>query len=190
MAMPSHTLLSPTHLVRLALLSAGLALAACNSDYYRTGPAVAALELKQEIIIPAGEGRVFLQRGKVLPGWPDEYSPHCSLELYGLNPHDFSVAPGEYPVTHIQLYSTEVVLVRPARYASAAVDSDDSSPSDIMLGYHFWFAGSAGAEPRHMTCLGALATPWEAEEPTVAQINELLGPLGNLQLHRPHRVLH
>lgn len=186
--MDTHTPHRLVHWLTLCLL--GLLLAACSSDYYRKGPAVATLELKQEIVVPAGSGRVFLQRGKVLAGWPDEYSPHCSMELYNLNPTDFHIAPGSYPVTHIQLYTTEVVMVKATQYAQAvSVDSDDSSPSDIMLGYHFWFASSIGSEPRYMTCLGALDAPWEATEPTLAEINALLGPLGQMTLHQRHSVL-
>lgn len=179
----------PSRLPRLALPLAIALLAACSTAQYRQGPAVATLELKQEINIPATEGRVFLQQGKVLPGMPDSYSPHCSLEMYGLNPQDFSIAPGDYPITHIQLYHTEVVMLKPVSYAAASVSSDDSSPSDIMLGFHFWFADSIGAEPRRMTCLGALAAPWEANEPSLAEINALLGGLGRLTLHSRHGVL-
>lgn len=189
--MSSHTLLSSKNIPRLVLLLTALTLSACNTAAYRQGPAVAELVLNQAITIPAGEGRVFLQRGKVLPGWPDEYSPHCSMEMYNLNPNDFQVAPGSYPISHIQLYMTEVVMVKPSRYALfVSIESDDSSPSDIMLGYHFWFSSSIGSEPRYMTCLGALAAPWEANEPTMAEINELLGGLGSLTLFQRHPNLH
>lgn len=172
----------------------GLLLSACNSQYYRSGPAVAELVLRQAITIPQNAGRVFLQNGKVLAGWPDEYSPHCSLELYNLNPLPFTLPPGSYPITLIQGYETPVVMIGGTRYAaltlSGSVSEDSDSPEDIMLGFHFWFARGVDPNLTHMTCLGALDAPWEAREPRLAEINQLLGPLGQLRLFQPHRTLH
>ncbi len=189
--------MTPCRLIRmlrwLAVPLLGLLLSACSSQYFRQGPAVAELALHQAITIPPQQGRVFLQNGRVLPGWPDEYSPHCSLELYNLNPLPFTVQPGNYPITTIQGYETPIVMIPGIRYAglilSESVSDDGDSPEDIMLGFNLWFASEVDPNLTHMTCLGALDAPWEAREPTLAEINQLLGPLGSLRLLRPDRLL-
>jgi len=171
-----------------------LLLAACSSQQYRTGPAVAELVIHQPLTIPPGDGRLFLQGGKAFSHWPDEYSPHCSLELYNLNPQPFTLQPGRYPITAIQDYETPIVMIAGTRYAGltlhASVSDDGDSPEDIMLGYHFWFAREVDPNLTHMTCLGALDAPWLAQAPSVAEINQLLGPIGSIHLLQPHRNLH
>ena len=147
------------------------------------------LELRQDVAIPEGRARVFIQSGRIVSS-PDEFTPHCALEIRHLSGPPRTVPSGIYPVTRIQQVMTEVVLVVPSRQLAqvsvgigirfGGASEKDTSPSDIFEGYHFWLADSANVGLMRLTCFGARDMPAEAEPPTLADLRRALGSVGRL----------
>ena len=144
-----------------------------------------ALVIHRPLLFPPGSARLFLQAGKVIPRRAlDEYSPHCDLEIRALRAPPRTIGPGRFRVIRVQALREEVVQLGELRLARAGLAASDSStgPADIFRGYHFWLDDPAQRQVMRLTCRGALAEPWQATPPTLAEIRTALGPVAELRL--------
>jgi hypothetical protein len=166
-------------------------LPACTAlprDSMATAPPQA-LQLLRDVVIPEGRTRLFIQHGHPVRGI-DEFEPHCALEIRHLHGPPRTVPAGIYPIRRVQRVVTEVVYGLPSRrVAGVSVGigvqiggrlKEDTSPPDIFEGYHFWLTDKANVGLLRMSCFGARAMPYEAEPPSLAELDRVLGPLARL----------
>jgi hypothetical protein len=173
-------------LLAIFLLSSG-----CTMQPFDDAPGgpPQALRLLQDVAVPEGRPRVFMQRGRIVTS-RDEFVPHCALEIRHLHGPPRTVPAGIYPISRIQQVVTEVVY-GPGGTQLAQAEfglglrigtgiEPDESPPEIFEGYHFWLVDTANVGLLRLTCFGARADPYEAEPPTLVELREVLGPIGVL----------
>ena len=100
----------------LALLAVGCSqryMVSDDLDYaYNLPPVGSTLEVKKPITVPAGEVRIFLQRGELFKKSDfDRYEPSCSLELRKLADVPREIQPGTFIVTKVERIMQQVVRV-------------------------------------------------------------------------------
>lgn len=168
-----------------------LLLAGCAAQPFgrEPGGAPQVLQLRQDVAIPEGRARTFIQHGRIVRSL-DEFDPHCALEIRHLHGPPRTVPAGLYPISRIQQVVTEVVYGLPStRLAQTSFGLGlrvgkgidwDTSPPEIFEGYHFWLVDTANVGLLRLTCFGARAEPYEAEPPTLAELREVLGAIGTL----------
>lgn len=141
------------------------------------------IEILQEIIVPAGKTRVFMQKGQIVGGF-NHYHPNCNVEVRRIDSSSAqSIMPGTYQITGKNEFSEEVVKVIPPKPIKLAVvgqmslaSMSNGGPSDIYRSIHFYLSGKDENVMR-LTCRGAMGLPSEAELPNKAEIRESLGDL-------------
>jgi hypothetical protein len=136
--------------------------------------------------VAAGHTRVWL-RGDGTSSGSASGRPICGLEIRELDRERVrNIEPGDFRVTRVQNYWTQVVRAAPPRrvlFRLAAVDGGgDGGTPLIYEGYHLWLDNPAQPGVMRMTCIGVLADMWEARPPTVADIRASLGSLATLEL--------
>jgi len=174
------------------LISAGL-LSGCKvGATFHTGNSTlnvsddSTLNLNQKIDFKPGRTRVFMQDGIIVSQF-NHYQPNCNLEIRKKDDDNWqAVKPAVYQITSTQLTLEEVVRFKvgeETRLAalSASIGADDGSPSDIYLGMHFYLAGEDSNVMR-LSCRGAMALPHEAEYPSLADIQQSLGNIMQINL--------
>ncbi len=163
----------------------GLLLAGCSSwvPDYSDEDSGYRLVLHQPLTVAAGNARVYLQGGKMLPSLGfNQYAVSCNLEIRKLSEQPQTIEPETFVVTRIQHLMEEVASWRPVVLASLTLAGAevDSSPADIFLGYHFWLHSETQPDVLRMTCRGAFSEPWDAQYPTLGEIAATLGDLATL----------
>lgn len=180
------------------LTSSALLLAACNRSAsvleapgaaYRTLTG-ATLVLNQEVVVPAGRARVFIQDGgasvggrSLIGGSFDQYRPHCGLEIRSIDHTGHPIRPDEFQITQVQGSLQEVVLRAPLKVASLGLAGgmDDGGSTAYHEGYHFWLRSPTQPEVRRLSCYGAYAEPPDLEPPTLEEIGRALGDVAELR---------
>jgi hypothetical protein len=137
----------------------------------------ASLELKQDVLVPAGKARIYLQDGK--QGGFDSYRPHCALEINRVDHSGYPLKAGTFAVTRVQQSRTQVVSAAPLLVAFAGGMGGGSA--SYYQGYHFWLSSDTEAEIRRMSCYGVFAQPYELYPPTLQEINAALGDVAQLR---------
>ncbi len=153
----------------------------------------ASLTINEQISIKPENTRVFIQDGIVVSQF-NHYKHNCNLEVRKRDDNNFQfINPGSYRIHSIQNTLEQVVRFNPGETVNLAfLDSEgqipglllagvDDSPSDIYLGMHFYLEGEDSNIMR-LSCRGALAPPWDAQPPTLAEIRQALGNLATLQM--------
>lgn len=145
----------------------------------------ASLILKQDVVIPPGKARVYLQdggqggSGGVLAGGFDSYRPHCALEINSVDHSGYPLKAGTFAVTRVQQSRTQVVSAAPLLVAFAGGMGGGSA--SYYQGYHFWLSSDTEPEIRRMSCYGVFAQPYELYPPTLQEINAALGDVAQLR---------
>jgi hypothetical protein len=146
----------------------------------------ATVVLKQDIVIPPRQSRVFLQDGGVaaggaiLSGGFDSYRPHCAFEIASVDHSGFPVNATTFSVTRVQRTTTQVVRNSRILVASAGSMSGGGSAS-YYDGYHFWLESDVEPEVRRMSCYGVFAQPFELFPPTIEEINAAIRGVAELR---------
>lgn len=178
----SLTLLSACNFSLLPLTVSGVPL----SD-------TASLTINEQISIKPENTRVFIQDGIVVSQF-NHYKHNCNLEVRKRDNDNFQfINPGLYRIHSIRNTMENVVRFTPGETVKLAFQGSqehipglllaevDDSPSDIYLGMHFYLEGEDSNVMR-LSCRGALAPPWDAQPPTLAQIRQALGNLATLEI--------
>ena len=180
-----------THRLTLAGLVAGLGLlSACTAGLVTDPNALnyvptpgSKVTIKQRIEVPAGQTRIFLQRGELIkkPSGLDLYWPNCNFEVNTLEETARYIEPGVYTVTRTTRQEREVVQSQPERIQLASLGmggvlargSDGPSMRFEVVTMHLQSAQPS--DIRNLACRGVQTDPVWVRPPTLAEIREALG---------------
>jgi len=153
-----------------------------ESQYSRVVPG-SRITLQQELTVPAGHARVFLQYGKVIDKQQlDQYYPHCEFEIRQVSDGTLKIEPETFIVTKIS--SGEAMVVRrnsPYMHTAFGINSDQTNSMISPYVDHRLFSESQPNVMR-MTCHGGFDDPWKARYPSVSDIRKALGTVAKVVL--------
>lgn len=171
----------------VALILSGCALFEVKPDtaspFYAV-PQGAVVEIHQPITIPAGNTRVWLQRGRVGVG-QDWWYPACNLEVNTLDrERDQTIAPGRFEVVRVQPTQYTQLQTPPAAVMPVGfrADYNGGGVTWMWLGQYLWLSSAEQPDVRRLTCLGVYSVPFTARPPSIDQIREALGTVATLHL--------
>ena len=184
-----------THRLTLATLIGGLGiLSACNAalvtdpnarNYVPTPGST--VTVKQRIEVPAGQTRIFLQRGKLItkPSRLDHYWPNCNFEINTLEETSRYIEAGVYTVTRTTRQEKEVVFHQPDRIKLAAVGlggvmARGDGPAMRFEEVKMRLESAQPSDIRDLACRGVLTDPVLVEPPTLAEIRQALGKYASI----------
>lgn len=176
----------------LTLFTLTVALSACQSAYLADGrpnenstllevPAGSTVVLKQELIVPAYQQDVFLQKGKAYDfSTVNKWLPYCAFSLYAQTKKPRVMEPDTFVVRKLSRQLLFQLAGRPVQVAGITDGSD---------GIQNWRVNAAvmelssGRQPDvvKLTC-AAWGLPPDATYVTLAAIRGALGNLASLQL--------
>lgn len=171
----------------LALLLTGCGIAPRPSgpeSHYLLPGVGSSVTVNQEIVVPPGRSRVFIQWGQVVP-WRavDRYIPHCNFEIRELAREGFTIAPGEFRVAEVRRLNEQVVAREAIQLASSGGwgIGGDGSYSHINLGVTMMLISEKQPQVMRLTCYGAESEPSSALQPSIREIEEVLGALASFR---------
>lgn len=153
-----------------------------SSPYYRM-PVGATVELHQQLAIPAGHSRVFLQNGKVVKKTRlDGYRPHCNFEQRTVSDGTAVIAPDRFTVTAVTAGEDFVVQREGLHHAGWRMSGFDDSVS--MVNRYIAHTLSSASQPQVMrlTCHGGFDFPGRAQLPSLTEIRNALGEVATVEL--------
>ncbi len=178
-------------MVRRVGLLVTLALAGCRAydptlGYYGNplGPG-AMLEVREEIRVPAGLARVYVQYGKAMGyGAIDQYAPFCYLLMREPLPVVQRIGPGILRVESVSLNETEVSRPRPLWLAAAGLFADSNGDGRGVIAYQSYMRIAADGQPDiyALVCSGAFAAPMEAQPMRLAELRQAFGDLAEIRV--------
>ncbi|MCB1772559.1 MAG: hypothetical protein KDI88_03000 [Gammaproteobacteria bacterium] len=182
------------HRIRiLAAVSVATLLAGCQTTgtvQQNAGGAYVGLQhaevvLERDILVPAGQARVFVQGGEPvsaagLSGAFDSYRPHCAFEIGSVDHGGRPISAGVFKVVRVEPTIVPVVSAAPLQVAWSGGFVGGGSQS-YYDGYHFWLTSDTDRDVRRMTCYGVYAEPYELYPPTIGDINAALGTVARLK---------
>jgi hypothetical protein len=139
--------------------------------------------LTQDVSVPSGRARLFLQDGSVVGG-RNFYRPHCILEIDSIDHAGFPISEETFDVIRIQRSTVQTASDDNLRFAAAfiAFGSYESNSDRFHDGYHFWLQSDAQPAVMRLTCYGVFARPSDLRPPTLEEINAALGAVGTIQV--------
>ncbi len=132
------------------------------------------VRLLRELTVPAGDARVYLQRGAIRTyGGTDQYAPFCYFLLRDPSPTERQVPPGSFDVEAVRLEQTDVSLQTPVRVAA---NLGVSAVGVLMAAWQFHIRLSAAGRPdMTLVCSGAFDTPARMAPIGLSQMRQALG---------------
>lgn len=176
--------------IRVLLVSAVAVLAGCatpvldeSAPGYRL-PVGTTVALQQDLVVPAGHARVFLQRGQVVAKHRlDAYRPHCNFEQRAVSDGTAVIVADRFTVTAVSEGTDFVVQRRSFVYAALRLADDDTSPSQINRYFHYTLVSPRQPGVMRLTCHGGFELPGAAQLPGLADMRAALG--GVAAIERP-----
>ncbi|MEW6648500.1 MAG: hypothetical protein AB1450_14975 [Pseudomonadota bacterium] len=148
---------------------------------YRLPPGTAVV-LQQDLAVPAGHARVFLQQGRVVAKHRlDVYRPHCNFEQRTVSDSTAVIAADRFTVTAVSEGEDFVVQRRFFVYAALSLAGDDTSPSQINRYFHYTLASSQQPGVMRLTCHGGFDLPGAAQLPSLADMRAALGEVASIE---------
>mgnify|MGYP001823413423 FL=1 len=173
------------------LLVIAVLLAACKEDAtVRLAPSQgfvrlqgAALILKRDLTVPAGQARIFVQDGRAVLRGLDRYLAHCAFEVQRVNHDGFTIRAGTFRIVQVQGSMQQVVSAEPVLLASLQLGARIGATGSSIYhqGYHFWLDSEQQPEVRRMSCYGVYAGPPNLEPPSLREIGEVLGEIAEIR---------
>ncbi len=166
---------------------AGVLIAGCQlfeiekspASPYFLPPKGTQVRINEDIQVPAGWARVFIQRGEVVSyGTLDLYYPSCNLEVWDVKQEPQLIRPGLFTIMRIRRRDEEVVQRKPAIHASLTVIADvrGSDVAMVTRAVRMWLHSDEQRNVFRLTCRGALDDPPDAR---FISINEMQTALGD-----------
>lgn len=153
-----------------------------GSPGYRL-PLGTAVVLRQELKIPEGHARVFLQRGAVVAKHRlDAYRPHCNFEQRQVSDGSAIIAADRFTVTAVTMGEDFVVQRRSFVYAALRLADDDSSASLVNRYFHYVLESPRQPGVMRLTCHGGFDLPGLAQLPGMVDVRAALGSVATLEL--------
>lgn len=138
------------------------------------------IQLNRDLEIPAGETRVFFQRGKTIPvGELDYYHPSCDLEVWELQQKVRTVAKDLFVIGRLSSGTDPVVslgttqLVDSTTVARLFGDRGPSVHRYLRVELH----SATQPDVMRLTCRGAWADYYDARFPSEVEIKLALGDI-------------
>lgn len=139
--------------------------------------------LNQDVSIPAGRARLFLQDGGIVGG-RNLYRPHCALEIDSIDHMGFPISAETFEVVRVQRSTVQIASQGDPRFAATfmAFGAYRSRSGRLHDGYHFWLQSETQPAVMRLTCYGIFARPSDLEPPTLEEVNAALGEVGTIQV--------
>jgi hypothetical protein len=177
--------------MRSILILIAMSLSACSSNlqtpvdssspYYRL-PVGSKVVLKQDLAVPPGRTRLFLQQGQTMMlGDFDRYLANCNFEISSLSEASQTIQSQQFTVSKVEDLMVEVVQ-QDSQQLFLKVGMDDSATPMVTRGYHFWLSSAHQSDVIRLSCRGAFDDMWAALPPTLEEIRHAVGDLIELQL--------
>jgi hypothetical protein len=142
----------------------------------------AEIEVKEQIRIPAGLARVYVQYGRTLGyGGMNQYAPFCYFLMREPRPVVQTIRPGILRVESVSLNETEVSRVLPARVAALTVFAGGDGRGVIAMQSYMRIAAAEQPDVYALVCSGAFAAPAEAKPIRLHELHEVLGSLADVR---------
>ena len=139
--------------------------------------------LHEDVTIPSGRSRLFLQGGGVVGG-RSLYQPHCIFEIDSVDHEGFPVSAGTFDVLRIQRSTVQIAAQRGVKLASTVTEfgAFPNSSDRFHDGYHFWLQSATQPSVMRLTCYGVYERPGRLRPPTLEEIGVALGEVGSLKV--------
>lgn len=174
--------------IRALLVSAVVVMAGCATPVLDEGaagyrlPVGATVVLQQELAVPAGHARVFVQQGRVVAKHHlDVYRPHCNFEQRIVSDGTAVIAADRFTVTAVNEGEDFIVQRRTFIYAALRLADDDNSPSQVNRYFHYTLASPRQPGVMRLTCHGGFDLPGRAQLPTLADMRTVLGEVAVIE---------
>ncbi len=174
--------------IRWLLISTAALLAGCAAPLLDEGspgyriPLGSAVVLQQELTIPAGHARVFLQGGAVVERHRlNPYRPHCNFEQRAVSDGTARIVADRFAVTAVSVGEDFVVQRRAYVYAALRLAGDDDSPGLVNRYIHHRLESARQPAIMRLTCHGGFDLPDLAQLPSLADIRTALGEVAGIE---------
>jgi hypothetical protein len=176
----------------MLLIPAALLLVACampvadeSSPRYRV-PVGSVVVLHQDLVVPEGHARVFLQGGALVEKHRlKAYYPHCNFEQRAVSDGTAVIRAGRYTVTAVRVGEDWVVREEPRTYAALTqtVDGgmDDGYPGLVNRRIDHALESPHQPQVMRLTCHGGFEVPGKAEYPSLVDIRYALGSVATVE---------
>lgn len=161
----------------VSLLVAGCQSLALSGGYYDSPLQPGAeITVTQQLLVPAGYARVYLQQGNTMSyGSTNQYEPFCYFLMDQPMPKPQKILPGVFRVTGVSLIETEVRRSLPVRLAAFGVFADDGGRSVIALQSYMTLTAAHQDDVRALVCSAAFESPPEAGPIRLPELQQALG---------------
>lgn len=143
--------------------------------------------LHQELTVPGGTTRVFLQGGEVVAKRDlNHYAPSCSFQIRDLSDTPRKIRPDRFQITSAGYGLQEWVRALPVMVAARgramlADGGQDDGAAMVMYVIEMRLASARQPGVMGLTCRSALDDPAQVEKPNLQQLRAVLGPLAGLE---------
>lgn len=139
--------------------------------------------LNQDVTIPSGRARLFLQDGGIVGG-RSLYRPHCILEIDSVDHTGYTVSAQTFVVARIQRSTVQIASQSGFQLASriTAFGVFRGNTDRFHDGYHFWLQSDTQPSVMRLTCYGVYQRPSRLRPPTLEEIGSALGEVGLLKV--------
>jgi hypothetical protein len=173
----------------MAWLITALAVVSCagqvadESSPYSRMPVGSTVVLQQDLAVPAGHARVFLQHGKVVEKRRlDVYYPHCNFEQHAVSDGTAVIKADRFRVTAVGMGEDYVVQRDALIHAGWSMAGEFGGVS--MINRYVGHTLNSPSQPQvtRLTCHGGFAFPGEAVTPSLTDIRTALGVVATVEL--------
>lgn len=173
-----------------------LALAGCGKlitiepdpdNRYYMPPVGTVVRINEELIVPEGWARVFLQKSETLSyGDLDRYYPSCNFELYTVGDMPQLIKSGRFTITNVRRRDEEVVRYGLVQYASRWLLADGggvvSEDAMVMRTVRMKLESEQQPGMYMLTCRGALDEQPYARAISIKEMRVALGDKATIVL--------
>ncbi len=160
-------------------------LSACQSTMIRTDGSYfessqhATIEITQTLEVSPNSARAFLQNGEIIPlAKLDLYSVNCEVEINTVSEARQLIKPEKFNIIAIAQEESPIVMRKSVRVASLTYAWSSDSPVDIKRYYQFRLSAQdpdSESQVRALICRGVQAEPYQAELPTLEEMQAASG---------------
>ena len=155
-----------------------------NSEFSRIVPG-SRIVLYQDLTVPTGHARVFLQNGRVMGlNSLNQYYPHCDFEVRDVSDGALQVHAGTFIVTRVTTGEAMVVQRKQGFMRASFAPDGDQTVGMVSPYVHHQLHAEGQPELMRMTCHGGFAQQNVAIFPSVKDIRKALGGIATVEVVR------
>jgi hypothetical protein len=153
-----------------------------NSTYYRL-PVRTTVVLQQDLPVPAGHARVFLQYGKVVEQRHlKPYQASCNFEQREVSDGSAVIKADRFTVTAVSSGEDYVVQGSPLIYAGWQMSGFNDSVSMVNAYVRYELSSPNQPQVMRLTCHGGFDFQGRAQPPSLTEINAAVGEAVKFEL--------